>query len=215
MKTWCSRLLLYAILTGLCIPAGVAAETRIGLIWWPADPTNPANPFIRSLESCLTEQLAAACPGSRFIMPSTVRDALFPLMEPATQPETEEAFAALLSRSDIRLRLVKRMDYLVAFAGGTAAESQGGIVCGGGFGAGGCLGLAWINKDTRISVIIWDLGETTPARHQDSHVEGTTWIPAFILPIPIPAFTETEACHDMSRQIVEFVRSRPQGFDCR
>lgn len=215
MTAGVSRLLLCAILTGLCLSADAAAGTRIGLVWWPADPTNPANPFIRSLENCLTEQLAATCPESRLIMPDTVRDVLFPLMEPATQPETEEAFAALLTRSDIRPRLMKRMDYLVAFAGGTAKEPKGGVMCGGGFGAGGCLGFAWINKDTRIRVVIWDLGKATPATHQDSRVEGTTWIPAFILPIPIPAFTETEACHDMSRQIVEFIRSRPQESDCR
>jgi hypothetical protein len=208
-------LLCCAVLIGLFPAIDAAANPRIGLLWWPADPANPANPFIESLQECLTKQLAAACPESTFVPPDTIRDALFPLLEPATQPDSEEAFAALLTRSDVRPRLVKRMDYLAAFTGGTAEENKGGILCGAGYGGGGCFGFAWINKDTRINVVIWDLAEPTPASHQDSRVEGTTLIPALLLPIPIPALTEGEACHDMSRKIVEFIRSRPQGQPCR
>ena len=208
-------LVMCAVLISLPAAADAAANTRIGLLWWPADPVNPANPFIESLQECLTEQISTACPGSSFVPQDSIRDAFFPLLEPATQPDSEEAFAALLARSDIRPRVVKRLDYLVTLTGDTAEEHNGGILCGAGYGGGGCLGFAWINKDTRISVVIWDLAGAAPAGHQESRVEGTTFIPAFILPIPIPALTEGAACRDMSRQVLEFIRSRPQGLDCR
>lgn len=195
--------------------ADAVANPRIGLLWWPADPANPANPFVESLQECLTGQLASACPGSVFVSQATIRDAFFPLLEPATQPDSEEAFAALLARNDVRPRLVKRMDYLVTFTGGTVEEDKGGILCGAGYGGGGCLGFAWINKDTRISVVIWEMGEPMPASHRESRATGTTLIPAFILPIPIPALTEGAACRDMSRQILAFIRSRPGGLHCR
>jgi len=203
-------LLVCAILIGLLLAVDSAAEPRVGLLWWPADPANPANPFVESLHKCLARKLVAACPEMILVPPESIRDALFPLLEPATQPDSEETFAALLVRDDVRSRLEKRMDYLVTFTGGTAEESKGGIACGGGFGAGGCLGFAWINKDTRISVVIWSLQEPASASHHESRVEGTTWIPAVILPIPLPARTEAEACSDMSRQIVEFIRSKPR-----
>lgn len=202
--------LVCAILIGLLLAVDSAAEPRIGLLWWPADPTNPANPFVESLHKCLVRQLVAACPEIILVPPVSIRDALFPLMEPSTQPGSEETFLALLARDDVRSRLEKRMDYLVTFTGGTDAETKGGIVCGGGFGAGGCLGFAWINKDTRIRVVIWDLQRPASASHHESRVEGTTWIPAVILPIPLPARTEAEACSDMSRKIVEFIRSQPR-----
>lgn len=203
------RLLFCAALMGLLPVVDAIAAPRIGLLWWPADPSNPANPFVDTLQECLTGKLASACPESIFVAPESIRDSLFPLMEPATQPVSEEAFTALLARNDVQSRLVKRIDYLVTFTGGTAEEVKGGIACGGGFGAGGCLGFAWINKDTRIRVVIWDLQEPTLPSHQDTRIEGTTWIPAIILPIPLPARTEAEACEDMSRQILEFIRSSP------
>jgi len=201
--------LLACLLLGLLLPAAAAASPRIGLLWWPADPGNPTNPFIGSLEKCLARRLAQAYPDGSLVPGGRIRDMLFPLLEPATQPASEADFAALLSRPDVRQRLGKRLDYLVVFSGGTESEPRGGIICGAGYGGGGCLGLAWINKDTRIDVVTWALGETVSATHQGSRVEGTTWVPAFILPIPIPALTEAEACRDMSRQIVEFIDSHP------
>lgn len=203
-------LLFFSILVGLLLAVDAVADPRIGLIWWPADPANPTNPFVESLYERLGRQLAVAFPESIFVSSESIRDSIFPLIEPATQPDSEKAFAALLARNDIRSRLLKRMDFLVTFTGETAEEIKGGIVCGGGFGAGGCLGMAWINKDTRISVVIWDLQEQTSPSHHDSRVEGTTWIPAFILPIPLSARTEAEACNEISRQIVEFIRSSPR-----
>jgi hypothetical protein len=201
--------LLVCLLLGVLLPAAAAASPRIGLLWWPADPANPANPFIGSLEKCLTKRLAQAYPNGTLVPSGSIRDVFFPLLEPAIQPASEADFAALLSRPEVRQRLGKRLDYLVVFSGGTESETRGGIICGAGYGGGGCLGLAWINKDTRIDVVIWALGETVSATHQGSRVEGTTWVPAFILPIPIPALTEAEACRDMSRQIVEFTDSHP------
>lgn len=207
MRCRAGRLLCAIVLGGLCLAARTEAGPRIGLVWWPADPANPANAAVEDLEDCLAGRLPSDCPGSTIVPPATIRDALFPLLEPATQPETEEAFTILLAREDVHARLVTRIDYLVAFTGGTTEENNGGIVCGAGFGAGGCLGFAWINKNSRINVVVWDLDTARPATRQDSRVEGTTWIPAFLLPIPIPAVTEREACHDMSRQIADFVLS--------
>lgn len=204
-----------AALMGLLPVVDAIAAPRIGLLWWPADPSNPTNPFVETLQECLTGKLASACPEGIFVAPESIRDSLFPLLEPATQPTSDVAFTALLTRNDVHQRLARRIDYLVTFTGGTAEEVKGGIACGGGFGAGGCLGLAWINKDTRISVVIWDLEEPTTAKNQDTRVEGTTWIPAIILPIPLPARTEAEACNDMSRQILEFIRSSPREKACR
>lgn len=208
------RVLLYlfcAALMGLLPVVDAIAAPRIGLLWWPADPSNPANPFIETLQECLTGKLASACPESIFVAPESIRDSLFPLLEPATQPTSDVAFTALLTRNDVHQRLVRRIDYLVTFTGGTAEELKGEGNCG----HFGCVGFFWINKDTRISVVIWDLEEPTSAKNQDTRVEGTTWIPVIGLPIPLPARTEAEACNDMSRQILEFIRSSPRGKDCR
>ena len=183
------------------------SATRFGLLWWPADPANPTNPFIESMQGCLQHQLAAASPESDFFTSGQIRGSLFPYMEPFTQPDTEEAMIEFLLRDEIRQRLIKKIDYLVTFTGETRKEDKGGIVCGGGFGAGGCLGLAWRNKNTSVRVVIWNVANPLPLAHHESHVKGTTWVPALLLPVPIPALTEREACHEMSLHIINFIQS--------
>ena len=198
-KTCCLLLWLW-----LLAPSAFAAP-RFGLLWWPADPSNPANPFIETMQECLHGRLAAAYPDGNFIVSSSIRDLLFPYLEPATQPTDDESFAELLSRDATHARLIKHIDYLVTFTGETVKEKKGGILCGAGYGGGGCLGLAWTNKDTQVRIVIWDLGSHTPSARQETRAQGTSWMPAFLLPIPIPALTEREACLDISRQLTDFI----------
>jgi len=199
MKTCCVLLLL------LLLTTHAFAAQRFGLLWWPADPANPSNPFIESMQDCLYKRLVAAYPNGDFVVSASIRDMLFPYLEPATQPGTEETLAELLSRDAIHARLSQHIDYLVTFSGATTMEAKGGIVCGAGYGGGGCLGLAWTNKDTQVRIVIWDINSHTPSARQEARTRGTAWMPAFILPIPIPALTEREACHDISHQIIEFI----------
>lgn len=199
----------------LMLVTDVSAAPRFGLLWWPADPANPANPFIETMQECLHDRLAGTYPDGDFVVSSSIRDLLFPYLEPATQPMDDESFLALLSRNSVHARLAEHIDYLVTFSGETTKEERGGILCGAGYGGGGCLGLAWTNKDTQLRAVIWDLHSQTPAARQESRSQGTSWMPAFLLPIPIPALTEREACHDMSRHIIEFIDRGSQGTSNR
>ena len=218
----CSLLVVAALLLAsgpACGVNPVATESdgtpRVGLLWWPAIPGGAGNTFVRSLRTCLLKKIADDCPQTRLVSEDGVRDAFFPLMEPGTQPETAEAFAALLARADVKGRLQKRLDFLIAFSGGTEKDVRGGVLCGAGYGGGGCFGLAWINKETRIDVVIWDIDHAESVEAPTTLVEGTTWVPALLLPIPIVAITEAEACSDMGRQIVDFIGTRTKGGVCR
>lgn len=219
---WCAVLVVAACLLAPRMACG--AETaatadegtpRVGLLWWPAVPGGAGNTFVRSLRLCLLKKIANDCPQTRLVPEDGVRDAFFPLMEPGTQPATAEEFAALLARADVKARLRKRLDFLLAFSGGTEEDTRGGVLCGAGYGGGGCFGLAWINKETRIDVVIWDIDQAVPVEAPTTLVEGTTWVPALLLPIPIVAMTESDACRDMGRQIVDFIGTRTRGGFCR
>ena len=192
------------------------AVPKIGLLWWPADPLKTFYPFADDIDECLTDILADRCPEFEIMHQQQIRDSLFPLMEIGTQPSSEESFAILLTREDVHKRLAgKGLRYLVAFTGETSRNHKGHIFCGGEYGAAGCLGFAWINKDTRIDAVIWKLEGQEHVEHLESSARGTTLIPAFILPIPIPAPTISTACDGLGQRIVEYIRLRSNNAECR
>lgn len=183
----------------------------IGLLWWPADPSKSFYPFADDIDECLTDILADKCPGFEIMHQQKIRDSLFPLMEIGTQPTTEESFVALLTRVDVRKRLIdKGLRYLVTFTGGTDRDPGGFIIC-----PYGCIGFMWINKDTRIDGFIWELKKEDQAEHIESSAKGTTIIPAYLLPVPIPAPTISKACDGFAQRITDYIRLRSGNAECR
>jgi hypothetical protein len=194
--------------TPLHAQADAAAAIAVGIVGWPADPSDALHAMGSDMEACLVARMREVAPEIVVTRQRTIRDALFPLLEPATQPATEEAFAALLAREEVRGRLVQRgLHYLIAFSGGTLKDKPGGgILCGGGFGAGGCLGFSWQGETTALDAALWSLDAGVRIRHEDAKVEGTFVMPAFILPVPIPARTKAQACHELGSKIARAIR---------
>jgi len=188
--------------------AAAPGPIPVGIVWWPADPANGAQALVSDVEECLTARIRESAPEIFVVSQREVRDALYPLLEPATQPATEEAFAAMLARDDVRARLARRgLRYLIAFAGGTRdAEPGGFILCGAGYGGGGCLGFVWQGETTNFDAALWALDDGASVRRESAKVEGTFIMPAFVLPIPIPARTKVDACRELGTRIAAAIR---------
>jgi len=124
---------------------------------------------------------------------------LYPLLEPSTQPASEEEFGAMLARADVQARLrALRTNRLVAFTGGrTRAPAEGFVLCG----YNGCLGYAWRSEGSRLDAALWDLEEARKSLALEASAQGKTRVPAFILPIPIPAQTLAQACEQLGHRI--------------
>lgn len=183
-------------------PASVA--TRVGIVWWPADPSDAVKALKSDMEDCLTARIRDIAPEIIVVRQSTIRDALFPLLEPATQPATEEAFAAMLARKEVRERLSHHgLRYLIAFTGDTLKAKPGGFVlCGAGYGGGGCLGFAWRDESTSLDAALWSLEEgVTVQRRESANAEGVSVMPALIFPVPILARTQTSACSELGTRL--------------
>jgi len=206
------------LLIAAVVPAGQAPTTadtgarNIGLLWWPADPSKAMYSFSRSVDRCLTRQFHLSLPDVPVIGHKVVQDMLYPLMEPGTQPGSELEFAGLLRRDDVRARLAgKGLRYLVAFSGSTRTDEwNGGIFCFGGYGGAGCLGFAWASKETALDAVLWDLQKDNGARHETGGDTGTSMVPAFILPIPLLASTQGEACRELGSRIVGAIEEGAQ-----
>lgn len=198
------------------MPAPARAEPgAVGLVRWPS---GDAGAWTDQIEQCLTGALASGAPGVPVVPSRRIRDRLFPLLESSTEPGSDAGLAALLHRSDVADRLQRLgLRFVVAYTGATTeAPSRGGILCGGGFGAGGCLGLAWQDEHTALSATLWDLRERHAAaggagaetERIEARAEGRSVMPAFILPIPLPARTRDEACGELGRRIAASIRTR-------
>lgn len=197
--------LLFMMMTGLAWAAD--PQPVIGLVWWPADPADPRHKFATETEECLATTLRERAPGVRVVHHGVIRDALYPRLEPSTQPPTESAFAELLGRAAVQERLRGLgLTHLVAFTGGTnVAPFQGGILCGAGYGGGGCLGFAWQDKTTSLAAALWNLEQRERVAQGQARSKGTTIVPAFLLPVPLIADTHTAACRALGAQVARDV----------
>jgi len=194
--------------TSLLAQAASPAAIAVGIVWWPADPADALDAMGGDIEACLTARIREVAPEIVVTPQRTIRDTLFPLLEPATQPATEADFAALLAREDVRARLLRRgLQYLIVFSGGTLEDKPGGfILCGAGYGGGGCLGFIWQGETTTLDAALWSLDDSVKIRHEGAKVEGTFMMPAFVLPVPIPALTKSQACHELGSRIALAIR---------
>lgn len=203
---------LVGLILWLCLPLAAGAQSpdsiSVGIVGWPLDPADALHALVSDVERCLTERIRNVAPEISLIPQRAIRDALFPLLEPATQPQSEEAFAAMLARDDVRARLAARgLRYLIVFAGGTRKDDWGGAIgCGGGFGAGGCVGFMWRGERTVLAAALWSLDGSTIVRREGATVEGTSVVPAFVLPIPIMARTQAHACRELGTRIANAIR---------
>lgn len=200
-----------AVLVSCCLfqaQAQTLPSIQVGLVSWPLDKTHSSSALGGDIEECLVSRIHDVAPEIVLIPQRVIRDALFPLLEPATAPETEEEFAALLAREEVRRRLASRgLRYLVAFAGGTMRPDwKGGIFCGAGYGGGGCLGFAWQDETTALSATLWSLADVNILQREDAKAEGISVLPAFVLPVPIFARTRQSACNELGSRIALAIR---------
>jgi hypothetical protein len=207
-------------LTMMLIQAGCASRVdptpeptqpipvSVGMLWWPADPSMKLYPFASEIERCLRHTITSAAPEIEITRREPIHDTLYPLMEPESQPRTEREFANLLQRQDVRNRLARNgLDYLVAFAGSTTSNIKnpsGGMIC---EYYGACFGFVWWNKTTALDAALWNLAEGGRPMREEASDSGTSMLPAFIFPVPIPAKTQSDACDQLGRQIAATIRS--------
>ena len=83
---------------------------------------------------------------------------------------------------------------------------KGGILCGAGYGGGGCLGFAWQDETTALSATLWSLADVNIVHREEAKAEGTSVVPALILPVPILAHTRQSACNELGSRVALAIR---------
>jgi hypothetical protein len=181
----------------------VSVSARIAILGWPLQSVGVDEEG--EVAGCLKRTLSTALPGMEFVGRSLVRAALYPLLQPSTEPKTEEEFARLLARTDVQARLRELgLGYLIAFAGATSdGEVKGLPACG----YMGCYGYVWQSEESRLDAVLWQLNSEPKAQSLSAAAQGTNAVPIVFIPIPIPARTLDEACEELGLKIAETIKA--------
>ncbi len=160
---------------------------------------------------CVRSALAGGARSMEMRNEQEFLDGMFPWFEPRHAPSKVEDLPKLLSMSGVPERIEESgVRYIVWLAGETETVDGGGsLSCNSSF---GCLGFQWWERDSNYEASIWDLKNISSAGVITADVNGTSYMPAFVVPIPIIARTRAAACKGLAGQLKEFLgMTEPQA----
>ena len=155
---------------------------------------------------CLNNSILKKQDAFEIIPTRQFQNLFYPWFEPSTAPQSIEDLPKILGNDLIKEKLsVRKIKYLIKITGETKTNaSSGALSCAAGPGGGGCFGFAWWDDTSAYNASVWDLSQETSVGNVSANVTGTSMIPAIIIPIPILARTQSNACDGLSDQIVNF-----------
>ena len=136
----------------------------------------------------------------------TFLDELYPWFEPRTAPLRVKDMRRLMANGQVAKALQHRqLRYLIWIDGATeTTQSAGSIGCAISVGGGGCFGFGSWEKESDYKATVWDLKENKPMGEISADASGTSYMPAVVIPIPIIARVQKNACEAMAKQLVGF-----------
>lgn len=160
------------------------------------------------LISCVGDVLSSGKDGVNVIPEATFVDDLYPWFEPRTAPLHVDALKRMVQREDISSVMDNfGIRYIVWIDGKTeTTSSAGSIGCSIGVGGAGCFGFGTWDKESEYEATIWDYDTHELLGKISADAEGTSYMPAVIVPIPIIARVQTNACKGLASQLKEFFK---------
>jgi hypothetical protein len=136
-------------------------------------------------------------------------DAMFPWFEPRTAPLDSSELPQMFSQPALAERLREiGLKYLVWVEGSTKRTSQSGsLSCTATPGGAGCFGFLTWDNDSSYEASVWNTHTGKTAGRVSSDAEGTSYVPAVVIPIPIIARVQHSACGSLADQLKIFVKN--------
>ena len=156
------------------------------------------------LVSCISSSLRSndipVVPEEEFV------DGLYPWFEPRIAPMRVKEMNRLLKRKLVADRIdAYRVRYIIWVDGNTeTVNSSGSIGCSVGAGGIGCFGFGTWDKQSDYEATVWDYRQLTNLGKVSADVEGTSYMPAVIIPIPLIAKVQKNACKALAAQLSNF-----------
>ena len=134
-------------------------------------------------------------------------DAMFPWFEPRTAPLRASDLEQLLAEDVVAQKMNEfGIRYMVWVEGFTETTGRtGSISCTVGPGGGGCFGFGTWEDDANFDARVWDVNSLRNVGTINTDATGQSYLPALVVPIPLIARVETNACNRLAAQLKDFV----------
>ncbi len=158
------------------------------------------------LVSCVANDVGRH--GARVIAEDELSDMLYPWLEPRIAPIKIEAMLYMMNRPKVREQLeAMNLRYVVWVDGSTETTNQSGSVsCAIAPGFVGCYGMGIWTNESDYDVSIWDIQEMREINQITVNAEGTSYLPAIVVPIPLIARVQASACAGIAKQVSTYFR---------
>lgn len=159
------------------------------------------------LIDCVGQTLHNPKTGVNIIPEQQFVDALYPWFEPRTAPMHIKSLSKLMDIPDVRDRMEKYgIKYIVWIDGNTeTTSSAGSIGCSIGTAGAGCFGFGTWDKESDYEASVWDFRDQELSGKISADAQGTSYMPAIVIPIPLIARVQNNACKGMAAQLQEFL----------
>lgn len=156
---------------------------------------------------CVGDVVASGRDGIQVVPEQEFMDALFPFFEPRTAPMRTGHLQQLMAQ-DIAAQKINEfgIEYIVWLDGMTQRSGQAGsMTCAVGPGGGGCFGFGTWTDDSNFEAEIWDMDTLSSVGSISADANGQSYLPAVVIPIPLIARVEANACSGLGSQLKTFI----------
>ncbi|GAB1256327.1 hypothetical protein NBRC116494_08290 [Aurantivibrio plasticivorans] len=161
------------------------------------------------LISCVGESLAEGAADITVIPESEFVDRLYPWFEPRTAPLHVTGLHKLIDQAPIaKIMDEYKIRHIIWIDGNTeTTHSSGSIGCSIGVGGAGCFGFGSWDRESNYEATIWDYRDRSLIAKVSTEAAGTSYMPAVIVPVPLIARVQNNACKGMADQLDTFFLS--------
>ncbi len=133
-------------------------------------------------------------------------DAFYPWFEPRVAPKSLKRLQRLFEEPSLIGKLkAMNIRYMVWVDGETqTVESSGSISCTIGTGVAGCFGLGSWDNESQYEAIVWDITTFKEIGRVRVDSEGTSYLVGIVVPVPLLARVQNDACTGIGKQIKTF-----------
>lgn len=161
-----------------------------------------------SFVSCVANIVSSGQDGIDVIAEQDFLDAMFPFFEPRTAPMRTSHLKELM-RLEVAAQKIEEfgVEYIVWLDGFTERSDGGGSMsCVIGPGGGGCFGFGTWTDDSNFEAEVWDLDTLDSVGSISTDANGQSYMPAVVIPIPLIARVEANACSGLGNQLKQFIK---------
>ena len=157
--------------------------------------------------SCVGENLAKGGNPIHVVPEQIFVDSMYPYFETSTAPTDVKNLERLAQVPEIKLKFQEfGVRYFVWIDGYTeTVDKKGSISCAIGPGGGGCFGFATWDDAANYEASIWDFKELSLSGKINTETQGTSFMPAIFIPVPLLARVQSNACQGMAEQLRSFL----------